>query len=117
MGEAKRRKLNDPNYGKLRNKVYSNKVNVFDWAISKYQETGKKGVIAYINENYPADYLLEDSEFINETDRLLLLKYNPETQIIMTFPITNNLTGTWGTTIVNADDPEAKFLMTLLPSR
>ncbi|HLO86163.1 MAG TPA: hypothetical protein VK203_14300 [Nostocaceae cyanobacterium] len=117
MGEAKRRKLTDPNYGKIRNQVYSNKVNIFDWGISKYQETGKRGVVAYIGEDYPADYFTEDSEFINLADRLFLPDYNPETQIIITFPVTNNLKGKWGTKIINADDPEAKFLMTLLPSR
>jgi hypothetical protein len=81
MGEAKRRKQLDPNYGKNDTKL----ITTFE--LSKILATQHgKGVFVYPGKGLPFCYLTTNSEHLKELDKIMIQIYNPENQFVFSHP-------------------------------
>jgi hypothetical protein len=99
MGEAKRRKKIDPNYGKVPKagkkaaNTSSPVVTIWEFVQFMYQKTGVKGIIFYC-QGLPPGYLKPKSE----SDTVLVNICDFEKEIIISYPYDEKL---WRQSVLN----------------
>ena len=108
MGEAKRRKKLDPNYGIVSNQNKASasnlKITLGKVAWLCYQQHGK-GICAY-RKNFPFSYV-KSNKFIGASDLVFLEKYDPNKEFVLTHPIKDDAY-LWSTGITSYLDDMAK---------
>lgn len=110
MGEAKRRKKLDPNYGKPKPITKT----VFEVGIALYKVKGR-GILLYPGKGMEPLYLTQnENQFLSDVDRALLFSYDPETSILFSQPVVETspeevFQVPWVTTILKEYEPHAQL--------
>ena len=110
MGEAKRRKQLDPNFGQPPKPVALQ--TVLEFAQTHYPRLGRGMVIYPTVKGELIVYVPADYPGLNDGHRAMIARYNPESEIVLNYPFNNaDLDGTWVVEIISHQSAKAQLKM------